>query len=58
MITDVSNASIPTQTTIKITGPRVCKVCGAPAQYSFFGSVACHSCKIFFKRNAQTRSVC
>ncbi|CAF1539323.1 unnamed protein product [Adineta steineri] len=29
-----------------------CRICGAPAQYVNFGAVSCHSCKMFFKRNA------
>ncbi|CAF4210189.1 unnamed protein product [Rotaria sordida] len=32
-----------------------CKVCGAPARYSYYGAIVCHSCKMFFKRNAQDR---
>ncbi|CAF2531364.1 unnamed protein product [Rotaria sp. Silwood2] len=30
-----------------------CKICGAPAKYSYFGVVSCNSCKMFFKRNAE-----
>ncbi|CAF1132074.1 unnamed protein product [Rotaria magnacalcarata] len=30
-----------------------CKICDAPARYSYYGVVACHSCKMFFKRNAE-----
>ncbi|CAF1343466.1 unnamed protein product [Adineta ricciae] len=30
-----------------------CKICGAPAQYSYFGTISCRACKIFFKRNAE-----
>jgi hypothetical protein len=37
--------------------PTECKICGAPALYSYFGAVACGSCKIFFKRNAQIKQV-
>ncbi|CAF1204246.1 unnamed protein product [Adineta steineri] len=29
-----------------------CRICGAPAQYVNFGTISCHSCKMFFKRNA------
>ncbi|CAF0939922.1 unnamed protein product [Adineta steineri] len=29
-----------------------CRICGAPAQYVNFGAISCHSCKMFFKRNA------
>ncbi|CAF1438834.1 unnamed protein product [Adineta steineri] len=29
-----------------------CRICGAPAQYAYFGAISCNSCKMFFKRNA------
>ena len=32
----------------------LCRVCGAPAVYSYFGAITCHSCKMFFKRNAES----
>ncbi|CAF2909536.1 unnamed protein product [Rotaria sp. Silwood2] len=32
-----------------------CKICGASARYSYYGAVVCHSCKMFFKRNAENR---
>ncbi|CAF1188449.1 unnamed protein product [Rotaria sordida] len=32
---------------------RECKICEAPAQYSYYGVIACSPCKIFFKRNAE-----
>ena len=35
----------------------VCLVCGDVAQYSYYGSVVCQSCKMFFKRNAQNKPV-
>lgn len=35
------------------TIPSICKICGAPALYKYFGVVSCHACKVFFKRNAQ-----
>lgn len=34
-----------------------CKICGAPAIYSYVGVVVCFSCKMFFKRNAETKKV-
>ncbi len=34
-----------------------CKICGAPASYTFFGVISCHSCKMFFKRNAECEQV-
>jgi len=34
-----------------------CKICGAPASYSYFGVISCHSCKMFFKRNAERGQV-
>ncbi|CAF3398433.1 unnamed protein product [Rotaria socialis] len=30
-----------------------CKICDAPARYSYYGVIVCHSCKMFFKRNAE-----
>ncbi|UJR07777.1 hypothetical protein I4U23_012060 [Adineta vaga] len=30
-----------------------CKVCTAPATYSYFGVICCSPCKMFFKRNAE-----
>ena len=35
----------------------VCKICGAPAMYSYVGAVVCPSCKMFFKRNAKGKQV-
>ncbi|CAF1250699.1 unnamed protein product [Rotaria sordida] len=32
--------------------PHECEICGAPAEYSFFGVISCYPCKMFFKRNA------
>ncbi|CAF3523541.1 unnamed protein product [Rotaria sp. Silwood1] len=32
--------------------PYECRICGAPAEYSFFGVISCYACKMFFKRNA------
>ena len=32
--------------------PFECRICQAPAKYSYFGAIACRSCKMFFKRNA------
>ncbi|CAF2442851.1 unnamed protein product [Rotaria sp. Silwood2] len=37
------------------TVPYQCKICGASAQYCYYGAVVCHSCKMFFKRNAENR---
>ena len=34
-----------------------CKVCGASARYSYYGAIVCQSCKVFFRRNAQSRQV-
>ncbi len=34
-----------------------CRICGAPAVYSYFGVISCHACKIFFRRNAEQRQV-
>ncbi|CAF3806459.1 unnamed protein product [Rotaria sp. Silwood1] len=35
--------------------PLVCKICGAPAYYSYVSVIVCFSCKMFFKRNAETK---
>ncbi|CAF3960500.1 unnamed protein product, partial [Rotaria sordida] len=32
-----------------------CKICEASARYSYYGAIVCHSCKMFFKRNAENR---
>ncbi|CAF1005072.1 unnamed protein product [Rotaria sordida] len=32
-----------------------CKICRSPARYSYYGVIVCHSCKMFFKRNAENR---
>ena len=37
--------------------PCECKVCAAPAYYSYVGIIVCFSCKMFFKRNAETKQV-
>lgn len=34
-----------------------CRICGGLAEYKCFGVFACHPCKIFFKRNANTGQV-
>jgi hypothetical protein len=39
------------------TAPIKCKICRAPAIYSYFGAIACQSCKVFFKRHAQRGQV-
>lgn len=37
--------------------PFECKVCGAPAFYSYVSVIVCFSCKMFFKRNAESKQV-
>ena len=37
--------------------PFECRICQAPAKYSYFGAIACRSCKMFFKRNANGAKV-
>ncbi|UJR24087.1 hypothetical protein I4U23_027054 [Adineta vaga] len=32
-----------------------CKICGTSASYSYYGAMACESCKMFFKRNANNQ---
>ncbi|CAF1102380.1 unnamed protein product [Rotaria sordida] len=32
-----------------------CKICEAPALYSYFGVISCDPCKVFFKRNAENK---
>ncbi|CAF4140081.1 unnamed protein product, partial [Rotaria sordida] len=34
-----------------------CKICGASARYSYYGAIVCHSCKMFFKRNAENKQI-
>lgn len=34
-----------------------CKICGDKAIHSYCGVIACPSCKMFFKRNAQVKQV-
>jgi hypothetical protein len=53
-ILDISIDIIPKSKMI----PSVCKISGAPALYKYFGTISCHACKIFFKRNAQIGLVC
>lgn len=36
---------------------QICQICGAPAEYSYFGAISCHPCKMFFRRNAGTKQV-
>ncbi|CAF3623845.1 unnamed protein product [Rotaria sp. Silwood1] len=36
---------------------RECRICGAPAEYRYFGIIACTSCKTFFKRNANSTKI-
>ncbi|CAF1044367.1 unnamed protein product [Rotaria sp. Silwood1] len=35
--------------------PVECKICGAPAYYSYVGVVVCFPCKVFFKRHAEEK---
>ncbi|CAF3417450.1 unnamed protein product, partial [Rotaria sp. Silwood2] len=35
--------------------PMECKICGAPAYYSYVSVIVCFSCKMFFKRNAEIK---
>ncbi len=52
------NTSVETQSKAKPRRiPTECKICGAPALYSYYGAVVCSSCKVFFKRNAQKEPV-
>lgn len=37
--------------------PIPCAVCTAPAMYSYVGVIVCPSCKVFFKRNAENKTV-
>ncbi|CAF1166838.1 unnamed protein product [Rotaria sordida] len=34
-----------------------CRICGVPAEYSYFGVISCNPCKMFFKRNANAGQV-
>ncbi|CAF1097298.1 unnamed protein product [Adineta steineri] len=44
--------TIKTEPSTKKQNLSECRICGAPAQYAFFGAISCNSCKMFFKRNA------
>ena len=35
----------------------LCLICDAPARYSYYGAIVCHSCKVFFRRHAQRDAV-
>ncbi len=37
--------------------PFYCKICSGSARYCYYGAVVCHPCKMFFKRNAETKQV-
>ena len=53
---DISNVftCITQQTT---TDLYECKICNAPARYSYYGAIVCEPCKMFFRRNAQNKYV-
>ncbi len=34
-----------------------CRICGVPAECSYFGVISCDACKIFFRRNANAGQV-
>ncbi|CAF3588227.1 unnamed protein product [Rotaria sp. Silwood1] len=36
--------------------PSQCQICAVPAIHSYYGVIACGSCKMFFKRNAENRT--
>jgi hypothetical protein len=36
----------------------LCRVCGDKAQYFYYGSLVCLSCKTFFRRYASYTEVC
>ncbi|CAF3892469.1 unnamed protein product [Rotaria sordida] len=48
-----SNAVVRQRTTIL----GECKICRASARYSYYGAIVCHSCKMFFKRNAENKQI-
>ncbi|CAF1481537.1 unnamed protein product [Adineta steineri] len=56
MLTTNTTSNLPlaikTQPLTKKQNLSECRICGAPAQYVNFGAISCHSCKMFFKRNA------
>ena len=51
IVTTDELASVPVAHTLDSL-PFECRICQAPAKYSYFGAIACRSCKMFFKRNA------
>ncbi len=50
MMENSVNKKRPTATTAT---PGECRICEAPALYSYFGAKSCDACKIFFRRNAE-----
>lgn len=49
----VMQESLPIEVVLRQKRPvlRECKICGGFAKYSYYGAIACHSCKVFFRRN-------
>jgi hypothetical protein len=45
------------QKTIITTTLCECKICEASDLYTYYGAIACESCKIFLKRNAENGQV-
>ncbi len=52
-VTALSTTNVQ-QTTIAASE---CNICGDSARYSYYGTIACQSCKVFFRRNAISRRV-
>ncbi|CAF2947972.1 unnamed protein product [Rotaria sp. Silwood2] len=54
---NIINSSIPVKTKRSKILANECRICDVPAEYSYFGVISCHACKMFFKRNANAGQV-
>ena len=42
----------------RVFGEKICQVCGDKALAHHFGTLACETCKAFFRRNASIKVLC
>lgn len=57
MSTNIMNSPIVLRRKISKILPEQCRICGAPAKFSHYGTFTCEPCKTFFKRNAGSGQV-